>query len=419
MKKIILTSLLFLFLFQIGKSQQEPLLKKYIESFKYSSADTFTVVHEIFYNYDQFNNLIFEESKEYTNSGSLWKQKGISYEYYPNHLLKRKNFRRFNSDVDLFITEDYIEYKYDDNNCLVEEIFFENIGGKLTKKNIYTPNENCRWDFKYVYFRSGSTNTNLRLGYHLERIYFPDEISYEERLIGHTFSGDSTYMEEWNVQIFDEHENLVEQIYVDSQAYHGGYREDKYVIAYDIFNHRTSRTVYERTFDTVDLDLKYIFSHNNNYDENGSLTKRVNELVSYSTGVPIINSNYSNIETIKNTCEGIVELIDILHESGYREREQFIYEGKNDCIDLNKIYLSMRVFPNPSDGFFEIFSPIFQTGNTEIIVYSIDGKALLQKAENNRSRFSMLDLSFLQNGFYILELRNGDHFVKEKIVIAK
>jgi len=44
---------------------------------------------------------------------------------------------------------------------------------------------------------------------------------------------------------------------------------------------------------------------------------------------------------------------------------------------------------------------------------------LLQKTENSRATFSNIDLSHLQNGVYILHLRNGEHFVNAKIVIAK
>ena len=81
--------------------------------------------------------------------------------------------------------------------------------------------------------------------------------------------------------------------------------------------------------------------------------------------------------------------------------------------------MNISVFPNPSNGIFNIVSPIFQTGNTEIVVYTIDGKVLLEKTEISRSTSSSIDLSLIQNGIYFLQLRNEDHFVKTKIVITK
>ncbi|MFK7774963.1 MAG: T9SS type A sorting domain-containing protein [Saprospiraceae bacterium] len=419
MKKIILAIILCSFIFQNGKSQQEPQLKKYINSYKRAGEDTFIVELEILYDYDQFNNISFKEIKYYNSVGKLWIHKGISYEYYPNQLLKKENFRRYNSAVDLWITEDFIEYKYDLNNCLIEEHHIENVGGKYTRKIIYQQNENCKWDLKYEESPTAFDNSIFYTRARFERIYFPDETSYEERQFEYVGLTDSSYLFNFNFQIYDERNNLIEENYFELYPIYTNYVERKIVINYDEFDHKISKERFDKKSDTSELELINIISYDNEYDENNFLKKTREELLSYNSEPPSINPFFSFTTTYKNTCEGIIELIDVLNDIGNREREQFIYKGKNECIDLEKIYLNIHVSPNPSNGFFKIFSPIFQTGSTEILVFSTDGKVLLQKNEHSRATHSSVDLSILQNGFYILQLRNGNHFVKSKIVIAK
>ncbi len=142
-------------------------------------------------------------------------------------------------------------------------------------------------------------------------------------------------------------------------------------------------------------------------------------MLTYNFDPPTFNPNYDNTIHYKNTCEGILELKEIVNVSAFISKEEFLYEGKNECINFENENLNIQIYPNPSSGYFDIYSSIFQSGDTRIIVYSMDGKVLLQKTERSRSASSAIDLSFLQNGFHILQLRNGDHFVKSKIVIAK
>ena len=94
---------------------------------------------------------------------------------------------------------------------------------------------------------------------------------------------------------------------------------------------------------------------------------------------------------------------------------------ENECIliALSDNELNLTINPNPSQGFFQISSSIFKTGNTDILVYSIDGKVLLHENEKSRCESSSIDLSSMQNGLYFLKLQNGKHFLKTKVVIAK
>ncbi len=404
MKNIILTSILLLFFLQFGISQSEPRIKEYYNSIKYSNVDTFLTYEKKYYDYDVFGNLISEIRKYYNDAGTLTNWDGTFYEYTSNHLPKKESIKRYNPDVDLWITEEWIEYKYDLKNCLVEEIHIANIGG-LTKRISYEVNDKCQWLFNYVETPDWWNDTLLV------------QISYEERDYYYDVSGDSAYLDRWNFHFFDEKENLIEYHYIFTQTQHTGHYESRTTIEYDQFNNPTMRKSYRRYSEYDDWDLWFTFNFYNEYDNNGFLIGKREELISSSS---IANPNYAHTFQYKNSCEGIHEIINIENtEYGTKRIEEFIYEGINDCLSLEKINLEIEVYPNPSTGIFNITSPIFKTGNTEILVYSIDGKALLQKTEISRSSSSSIDLSLMQNGLYILQLRNGDHFVKGKIVIAK
>lgn len=78
----------------------------------------------------------------------------------------------------------------------------------------------------------------------------------------------------------------------------------------------------------------------------------------------------------------------------------------------------MDVFPNPTFGEITINSSIFKSGNTQILVFDISGKLLLQKNEQRRLELIDFDLGDLPNGVYMIQLMNQNYFVQERVVVA-
>lgn len=171
---------------------------------------------------------------------------------------------------------------------------------------------------------------------------------------------------------------------------------------------------FTRLSDSVDWDLNSIYEYIYEYDENNFLISRKLEQTTPLNASPSLLFSFE----YKNSCVGIHESAEGDHGSRII-REEYTYEGINECLDLENLDLNLFIYPNPSDGNIKLTSSIFQTGNTDISVFSTDGKVLLQTKEISRCESSSIDLSFLPNGLYILHLSNGDHFVNEKIVIAK
>jgi hypothetical protein len=414
MKKMILAAFIFLLICPNGISQQEPRLIKYVYSSSRSTSDTFNIKFEENYDYDFFGNQILEIQKEYNKEGDIIKWEGIFNEYDSNQFLKKKSYKYYNSDVDLWITNSWIEYSYDMNNCLVEEVSIVNIGG-IYSKTTSEVNENCQWIYRRSDIYDAVSDTFSRSTTYFERTYFSDDISYEERLFHYDSSGDSSYLSRTNVLIFNDKGNLIEKYSPFFFSQYNLFGEKLELTEYDDFDNLKFHKGFTRLPDSLDWEPSFITEFINEYDENNFLIGTKLERTSPITATPTIYSVFK----YENSCVGIQELVDMENGSGgERRRIENTYEGINDCIDLERIDLKIEVFPNPSNGYFEISSPIFQAGNTEILVYSIGGKILLQKNESSRCEASFIDLTSVQNGIYILQLQNGKHFVNEKIVIA-
>ena len=420
MKRTILIFLLFLLFFQIGWTQEEPQLQKYItylDNLLYPTYGT-SVIKTNDFKYDNSGNLMENVEKEYSYfTGGVVNWTGHFYEYDSNNQLTKDSYRRYNKDVDLWITIKWFDYEYNENGCLVAETRTTNIGGAKEIK-IYERNEDCQINSLIIKWQLSSTGGIKCISFH-QWEYFADAISFEKKSfwieydIIDTIDLYAIYQEEYN-----EHQKLKErfQIHMDSNI--DTAIQFKEVYDYDEFGNEISNKIYSRTPNSIDWHTLIDWISFNTYDEFDFLiAKRKERINNDFTPYTIIESHEI---TYEKSCEDLEEFRvehNIMEEEIYSFES--IYSGENKCLDIENIDLEIFTYPNPSGGKFSINSPIFQTGNTEILVFSTDGKVLLQKTEVSRSESSSLDLSFLQNGFYILQLRNGNHFVKEKIVIAK
>ncbi len=419
MKKIILVISVFFFFFQDGMSQTEPQLIKYSRLVFDGHLNDYRKQSQKEYTYDDFGNVTFLNYKIFLSNGEVDSWRGYFYEYDENQLLKKQQYRRYNESVDLWITNFWYEYKYDDNGCLVDRSFISNVGGDGVKNKIEYERDNACRIIATSHLNRSTINEPFMLSTYETIDYHADGISYDFLEFKNSPTGDTLYLkyeEKFIYNEFGELENHFWKAYNEEQTVFN-YWKNTY--EYDAYENLIFKKGYIKYQDTAEWVLSTELNYYLEYDENGFLIESRKEYFSHNSNPPIMNPSFSRTINYENSCEGFPEEINSVYDTGVRIKEKNVYQGINKCIDLDKIDLGLAIYPNPSEGVFKVLSPIFQTGNTEILVFSTDGKALLQKLENSRCESSSLDLSFLQNGFYILQLRNGKHFVKEKIVIAK
>ena len=417
MNKLKLTTFLLLFVFQNGISQTEPREIKFFQYLVDTLNNSLRIIIEQQSSYDFHGNLSSQITKVYDADENSSNWKGEFYNYDKNNLLIKKVERRYNKDVDLWITLGWEDYKYNENGCLVEEKSTTNIGGETWLRIIYTRNSDCQITSSLTELSNGFSG--LEPQEYFTRVYYPDGNFYEEDI--YNFSSDTSYFVSRGIHSFDANGKILDQLYAYNISSQDIIFGTKVSHEYDENNNIIGVSNFNKNFVTGEWRLYKKRIYENEYDENGFLIKILTEEWNYGGGnPPYENLFYHQQSEYKNSCEGLVEeayFSRMMPNDEYLNR--YVYEGTNQCLDLEKINLQILISPNPSEGDFKITSSIFQTGNTDVLVFSIDGKVLLQTKEISRCKSSSLDLSFLQNGFYFLQLRNGDHFVKEKIVIAK
>lgn len=424
MKKIILAIFLFLFFIQNGQSQIAPRVVKETTSFQQlPSEPEYILLEEIDYHYNSLGDTTSIETTEHFNlfSGTnSWTGKFYEYDY--NHLLKKKSQKRYNPDVDLWITESWIEYEYDVNGCLIQESIIQNVGGPYENNQVfYERNKSCQQlsrKEEKTYLLFGSTFSVYN---YYESNYYSDGISYVKKFYEFVETADSNFLKIAWVYIYDDQNKLIEHEEVHFNNNNSTLVEvfaTKKILVYDDYGNIKEEHFLTKNYSTSEWELIHIDFFDNEYDENEFLISVRKER--YFDAIFSIDSEFTILFTYQNSCKGFTEEeVKLYENNGAKIKKVFAYEGIDECIDIEKISLTIQISPNPSNGNFKITSSIFQTGNTNISVFATDGKVLLQKTEVSRSTFSNIDLSSLLNGLYILHLSNGDHFVNEKIVIAK
>jgi len=78
----------------------------------------------------------------------------------------------------------------------------------------------------------------------------------------------------------------------------------------------------------------------------------------------------------------------------------------------------LRIYPNPADGLLHVQTDLPGQGITEISVYHISGKLLLQFRSTQTDTHS-LDVSNLGPGIYILRLRKDKQMANQRFIIAR
>ncbi len=87
-------------------------------------------------------------------------------------------------------------------------------------------------------------------------------------------------------------------------------------------------------------------------------------------------------------------------------------EGKREPLSKQK---EIRVYPTITTGIVHFSGVLKDWENGVLSVYDLTGKQVFRAG--NRADASKVDLSHLDNGVYILQLKNASRTISEKIVI--
>ncbi|MEZ5006688.1 MAG: GEVED domain-containing protein [Chitinophagales bacterium] len=172
------------------------------------------------------------------------------------------------------------------------------------------------------------------------------------------------------------------------------------------------------------------------------IAKENNALLTWQTASEINNDYFSvqrSIDAINWEEIGIVEGngttieaqyyefddLDLESNIYYYRIQQFDYDGANDFSDIKSITIKagasvedrkLSVYPNPVQSNGQLNINGVQNEMIDMIIYNIDGS---EKANVSLPANLSIDLSRfnLKSGTYILQMRDGDYYQSEKIIV--
>jgi len=296
------------------------------------------------YEYDNKNNLTAELSITYDSLENLISQSGTFHEYNLENQLIKTTKKLYKPDVDLWITEEWTEFTYDNDGCVKSRTDQENSILSPEEVSIYTTNENCRiikeeyipdpghfstYDYDLDDYGSHSSTTHEATSFSIG-IY--PRFHYEE-----------LYNEYGDQKVSS---ILTRSVFLDTTNFYAEVFHYDYVIDPST-NQITSKSYEKYTIDyPFEQDPRFRWSAEYNYEYNCDGTVKV--------------------ETRKD--------LDIFPTIRYH----YFYEGQLDCFDFEQD-LDVTISPNPSLGQIEIQSNLLASGNTTLKVFTSDGKLVGEK----------------------------------------
>jgi len=97
--------------------------------------------------------------------------------------------------------------------------------------------------------------------------------------------------------------------------------------------------------------------------------------------------------------------------------ETTIYQGSVETGIAPLIDLADAIYPNPSNGKFKIDFKDYDGKEIELEVHSLSGKLIYKKTLNNAS--NSINLKDYANGIYVLQVKKGNRWYGQNIVIQK
>ena len=168
MKKLLLFSSLLVFIFSnISFGQIEPRLTEKVTELYIGSQETYLKTNHKFFNYrDNGDTLSIIEKRFELRSGDLMLWLADFYEYDDENRLIKKINKRYNQEVDLWISNYWEDYFYDEDGCIEREELTYNVGG-LQETFFFSTDGNCR---KVEARETDQTDFNI-----YETYSYPDE----------------------------------------------------------------------------------------------------------------------------------------------------------------------------------------------------------------------------------------------------
>ena len=127
---------------------------------------------------------------------------------------------------------------------------------------------------------------------------------------------------------------------------------------------------------------------------------------------------------IKYNENTVYRLVFSAFEGSSTGNLSFNFEDVSDLLGLEEISegITFGIYPNPSTD--KIINVIYDLKNTEssennIDIYDLQGGLVFSNLLDSNSGFfnKMLDLSALQSGLYIINLKSGNNTVSKKLIL--
>ncbi|MBP6333833.1 MAG: T9SS type A sorting domain-containing protein [Bacteroidia bacterium] len=95
------------------------------------------------------------------------------------------------------------------------------------------------------------------------------------------------------------------------------------------------------------------------------------------------------------------------------------YDTPVGIFGMPKNDLAVSVYPNPSNGMFNIKTSTFQSKGLSVSVSNVLGKEVKQIALNNSAALYQVNLNELENGIYMLRIRSEFGESTQRVIIKK
>jgi hypothetical protein len=174
----------------------------------------------------------------------------------------------------------------------------------------------------------------------------------------------------------------------------------------------TDSNIVIRTMDENDPELKNIMNEIEMEDKNGGQTERkiiiINEQGKDGNKYP--KEQKSEFRIVIKTCN--------IQDLDKEDKKTFKSEGKtsfNENLKINQV----DFYPNPNNGRFNLSFHLEKQGNTEISIFSMDGKNVYKEmlpdfTGNYRNE---IDISKNANGVYFIKVTQGKNSWFKKMIL--